>query len=229
MLVTIHQPEHLPWLGFFDKVRQAQKVVLLDSVQFEKNYFQNRNQIRNKQGPLWITVPVLGKGRSDQLIKDVEIDNTQHWRRDAWRSLEMNYRRTLYWGEYAPYFQELYEQEWTRLVDLNLSILKWLAEKLGLRREFVRSSEVACEGKGSELLLNLCKKTGATAYLSGAHGKDYLDPALFAAAGIDVRYQDFKQPMYKQLYEPFVPNLSAVDLLFNHGPDSGRILEEANR
>ena len=229
MLVTIHQPEHLPWLGFFDKVRQAAKVVLLDNVQFEKNYFQNRNQIRNKQGQVWITVPVLGKGRSTQLITEVEIDNTQHWRRDAWRSLEMNYRRTVYWADYAPFFEEVYEQDWMKLVDLNVCILKWMAERLGLRREFLRSSELGCAGKGTELLLNLCTKTGARTYLSGAHGRDYMDPALFAAAGIEIKYQEFRHPTYKQLYDPFIPNLSAVDLLFNHGPDSGRILEEANR
>jgi hypothetical protein len=228
MTITIHQPEHLPWLGFFDKVRQAQKIVLLDSVQFEKNYFQNRNQIRNKGGPLWITVPVLGKGRSEQRIMDVEIDNTRHWRRDAWRSLEMNYRRTLFWGEYSPFFEELYEQEWTRLVDLNVCILKWLSGQLGLRRDFIRSSESGCEGSGTELLVALCRKTEATIYLSGAHGRDYLDPVLFDAAGILVKYQDFRHPTYRQLYAPFVPNLSAVDLLFNHGPESGKILEEAN-
>jgi hypothetical protein len=224
VIVTIHQPEHLPWPGFFDKIRRAQEVVLLDSVQFEKNYFQNRNRIRGKDGPVWITVPVLTKGRSTQTIAEVEIDNTQHWRKTAWRSLEMNYRKAPHFADYAPFFEEVYEQEWTKLADLNLCILKWMARQFGIERTFRRSSELGCEGSRTDLLLALCRKLGASAYLSGAHGKEYLELAKFEAAGIRVEFQEFRPREYKQLYDPFVPGLSAVDLLFNHGPAGAGLL-----
>lgn len=228
-VVSIQQPEHLPWLGFFDKVRQVDMVVLLDDVQFKKRYFENRNKIRTGNGWQWIGIPVNTKGRYHQNLCDVEVDNTRHWRETAWRALCLNYSKTACWEGYSSFFDNLYQCEWTRLVDFNVEVIKYVTKQLGLETEFLFASQLDVEGKGDKLLVNICRKVGASAYLSGAFGRDYIDESLFAEAGIALEYQDFRHPTYRQVYQPFLPNMSTVDLLFNEGPKSITIIEEVNR
>jgi hypothetical protein len=199
MIVTIHQPEHLPWLGFFDKMRQADVFVLLDTTQFAKDDFQNRNRIKTKNGPAWLTVPIFKKGRSEQLIIDVEICNDRNWRNRCWSLIYQSYRDAPYFKKYAPFFKELYMRKWSRLVTLNETIN-----------------------------LTICRRLGADIYLSGKHGRDYLDETRFAEQSIEVRYQDFKHPVYPQLWGDFLPRMSSIDLLFHCGESSLRAIELAN-
>lgn len=226
MIVAIHQPEHLPWLGFLDKARQADRFVLLDHVQYRKQYFQNRNRIRSSEGLIWLTVPVRIKGRHTQAINDVIIDNegNPRWR---WRCLQLLvhcYRKTPFFSRYTGFFEELYRRRWERLVELNEVIIRYLLETFSIPVPLVRSSELGVTAHKSDLNLEICKKVGATLYLSGVSGQEYLDLEKFRREGISVRFQEFHHPVYRQLHEPFVPCLSAVDLLFNHGPRSLDIL-----
>jgi len=224
LTVAIHQPEAFPWLGFFDKLARADIFVLLDSVQFRKNYFQNRNRIRTAEGWVWITVPVLTAGRASQEIAAVEINNTVEWRAKLRRALSLHYGRAPQFAvQRGPLF-EILDRPWERLADLNITVIAWLAEALGIRRRMVRSSELGVDGARSELLLNVCRRLGASEYLSGISGRTYLDESLFAGAGIVVQYQEFHHPVYRQCYEPFVPCMSALDLLFTHGPEAGPLL-----
>lgn len=227
-LVAIHQPECLPWLGFVDKIRQCDVFVLLDSVQFEKNYFQNRNRIRTATGAQWLTVPVLTKGRSTQVIKDVRINRAEPWEHRQRRSLALHYAGAPFYGRFADGLAAIYERPWERLVDFNVAVIRWVAEAFGLDRPFVRASELGVTGGRSALLRNVCVATGARTYLSGVSGREYLDESLFASAGIAVRFQEFHHPIYRQRYEPFTHNMSSIDLLFNAGSDALRILTEAN-
>src|SRR5712692_8822643 len=128
MLVTIHQPEHLPWLGFFDKARRADVLVLLDSVQFRKNYFQNRNRVRGARGALWVTVPVLTKGSADQTIQDVKIngDGSPRWREKYWGTIEQSYNRAPFWGKYAEELKNALWIETTSLSHLNVRLIELL-------------------------------------------------------------------------------------------------------
>ena len=128
MIATIHQPEHLPWLGFFDKMRQCDVLVLLDTVQFARRDFQNRNRIKSASGAIWLTVPVVSKGKVDQAIEDVEIVKDQGWRRKCWNAMHHNYRNATYFADHRPFFEELYEREWTRLVDLNVAGIRYLVD-----------------------------------------------------------------------------------------------------
>lgn len=226
LTVAIHQPEFLPWLGLIDKLRRCDTFVFLDCVQYEKNYFQNRNRIRAAWGPVWLTVPVLTKGRSSQTIRDVAIRGADAWPRRHWQSLVQHYRAAPFFERYFAGLRPLYEKPWERLADLNIAMIEWLAGAFGLSRRFVRASALDVTGKRSELLASICAAVGATEYLSGVSGRDYLDESVFA--DVSVRYQDFQHPVYRQCYEPFVPMMSSLDLLFNAGPDALRVVSEAN-
>ena len=229
MIATMHQPEHLPWLGFFHKLRQCEAAVLLDTVQFARRDFQNRNRIKGANGPIWLTVPVASKGSFEQDIEAVAIVDDRDWRRKCWSSMEHSYRRAPHFAEHRPFFEDLYAREWTRLVDLNVTIIRYLAGQLGIGTRLVLSSELGLRARGgTEVALAACRAVGATTYLSGAFGREYLDESLLAAAGIAVRYQAFRHPTYPQQFGEFLPQLSAVDLLFNCGPGSGAVLDAAD-
>ena len=142
MIATMHQTEHLPWLGFFHKLRQCEAAVLLDTVQFARRDFQNRNRIKGANGPIWLTVPVASKGSFEQDIEAVAIVNDRDWRRKCWSSMEHSYRRAPHFAEHRPFFEDLYGREWTRLVDLNVTIIRYLAGQLGIGTRLVLSSEL---------------------------------------------------------------------------------------
>jgi hypothetical protein len=229
MIATIHQPEHLPWLGFLDKLRQCDVLVLLDTVQFARRDFQNRNLLKGTAGPIWLTVPVMSKGKVDQAIEDVEIVDDGKWRRKCWNAMLHNYRNATYFADHRPFFEALYERDWTRLVDLNMAVIRYLVDQFGIKTRLVTCSELGIrERGGTNVALASCRAVGAATYLSGAFGRNYLDEQQFAEASIEVRYQDFHHPTYPQQYDGFLPKLSAIDLLFNCGPESRAILEAAN-
>lgn len=229
MIVTIHQPEHLPWPGFFDKMRQADIFVLLDTTQFAKDDFQNRNRIKTAQGAVWLTVPVYKKKRSQQNIMDVEICNDRNWRNRAWQLITQNYSDAPFFSTYKPFFEKLYSVKWTSLLELNMTIIQYLADQLGLQTKMVRASELGVYEQGSTIVnLSICSALGADVYLSGKHGRHYLDETQFERQGIQVAYQDFQQPVYPQLWGEFISYMSTIDLLFNCGDSSLKQIATAN-
>ncbi|RMH56017.1 MAG: hypothetical protein D6679_10220 [Candidatus Hydrogenedentota bacterium] len=228
-IISIQQPEAFPWLGFFDKIRQVDEVVLLDSVQFKKRYFENRNRVRTANGWTWITVPVITKGRYHQKIRDVEIDNTRPWRKKILGTLEKNYRRGPGWKRFSEKITEIIVKNHQRLVDLNLEVITFLLKALSLERPTIRSSDLDLSSSGSRLILDICKARKATTYLSGAFGRNYLDLSSFSKAGIEVRFQEFRHPIYRQIHKPFLPGMSALDLIFSdpeHIPNLWKTTEQ---
>jgi len=226
MIVTIHQPEHLPWLGFFNKLDSADILILLDTVSFRKNYFQNRNRILSASGPVWLTVPIYSKGRFGQKIIDVQINNetTPRWPAKCSNSIIQCYKKASFFKTYEPFFESLYSRTWTSLVDLNVTIINHLMNELGISTRILRASELRVTKARTDMLVDLCVQAGASIYLSGISGKQYLELDKFAEAGIEVLFQEFYHPIYKQVYDPFIPCMSVIDLMFNCGPDSGDIL-----
>ena len=142
MIVTIHQPEHLPWLGFFDKLNRSDVWVMLDHVQYERRGFQNRNRSRNRHGAIWINVPVNVKGKYHQPINQVQIDNAGNprWKERCWNSIFHCYGNAPFFTDHSAYFQNLYQDNWEQLVDLNQAIIRYLINALGIEVAFVRSS-----------------------------------------------------------------------------------------
>jgi hypothetical protein len=225
--VAIHQPEHLPWLGYLDKARKADEFIFLDMVAFKKNYFENRNRIRTPQGWGWVTVPVLIKGRFGQAFQDVEINNQARWAEVYFRTLMQNYSRAPFWKTYGPVLEELLLRPWKKLVDLNLALIEMIWRAFGIRTPARRASSLGAKGKKSDLLLDICRKAGAAVYLSGPSGKDYLEQSLFSDAGIDIEFHEFHHPEYPQRFSPFVPGMASIDLLLNEGPEGIRRLDRA--
>ena len=223
MIVAVHQPQYLPWLGYFAKIDRADAFVLLDTVQYKKNEWQNRNKIRNSQNWQWLTVPV--KYKFPQLIKEVPINNNIDWKKDHLKSLEQNYGKTKYFKDYHDFFVDLYNRDWQYLGDLNVYVVKSLAQFLGIKTEFIIfSQEIKSEGKSTDRLVNICRDLKADTYLSGAGGKDYLEMEKFDKVGINVIFQEYQHPQYQQDCKGFEPYMAVVDLLFNHGKDSLKII-----
>jgi hypothetical protein len=220
MKVAIHQPNYIPWLGYFYKIYKSDVFVFLDDVQFTKNSFQNRNRIKTSQGFTWLTEPVLTKGRFGQLTNQVRFNNDIPWKKKHIKTLEQEYRSAKYFDEYFPKLQNVYFKEESKeytLVEFNIKLIKFICEELGLNRRCEISSELKVVGKSTERLVNICRHLGGDAYLSGSGGNNYQDEAAFKDAEIELVYSDFCCPIYHQLWGEFVPNLSIFDYLFNCG------------
>jgi hypothetical protein len=217
MIVSIHQPAYLPWLGYFDRIAKSDAFIFLDNVQFERNSFINRNQIKTANGPIWLTVPVRLDAHFDKTIVEIEIDGRQNWRRKHLQSIEQSYSRTQDFAQKFRRLTVIYEEKTNKLAELCRNQLDfWLAE-LDITTRILRASEMPVTGRKSALVLNLCRHLGATKYLSGPLGRGYLDEAEFIKAGIDIEYHEFVHPVYPQTHSEFVPAMGVVDYWMNCG------------
>lgn len=225
---SVHQPQYLPWLGYFDKIAKSDIFVFLDKVQYKPREFQNRNKIRTKDGWKWLTVPVVSKGRYLQNISDAVVDNDIDWARQHLKSLETSYGRSEFFRGHIGFFEETYSTRWERLMDLNIHITNHIKSKLGIDTKVFMESAIGTEKSSTERIIEIGLKLKADTYLSGAGGRDYLDEKRFDEAGIKLLYQNFNHPVYRQQFasgaEDFIPYMSAVDLLFNEGGNSKGIL-----
>ena len=233
MLVAIHQPHYIPWLGYLDRMKRADLFVILDHVQFERRNFQNRTTILLEGEGKLLTVPVVQVSQKERIIEKA-IDNSEggsrQWGPNHFKTLKYAYRKSPYFDQYAPRLQEILEARWERLVDLDLAMLDFVREAFNIATPTVRSSTMKAEGARSELLLNLCREIGPnTTVLGGLGGsRHYLNHEAFAAAGIGVAWQQFTHPTYPQCSgEAFVPGLMSLDALFNLGP-AARNLQDAS-
>ena len=218
MKISIHQPQYLPWLGYFDKMDRSDVFVLLDDVQYKKNEWQNRNKIRNAESWQWLTVPV--KYSFGQLLNEIKVDNAKDWRSSHMKSLELNYSRAPFYREHSAFFQEAFSREWDFLADININLINYLKEALGIKARIVISSELKVSSTATRRLVDICKLLGGDTYLSGAGGSDYLEEKMFGDSGIKLEFQEYKHPVYEQVRGPFEPFMSTVDLLFLKGPES---------
>lgn len=228
MIVTIMQPAYLPWLGFFDRIRRSDLCISLDHVQIDRNSrtkFANRNKVRTAQGWTWLTVPIRTGGRYGNLPLDViEIDSGQDWAVKHWKTIEGSYRRARFFAAWQARLAPIYADPPNRLLPLCRRLTGELLQGLGITTRVVSSLDLACRDAKDLLILNLCREVGATTYLSGPFGRDYLDRGAFRAAGIELLFHDYRHPTYTQAFPGFEPYMSAIDLAFTHGPDSLGIL-----
>jgi len=222
MILSGHQPEYLPYPGFFYKMLKADKFILVDHVQFEKKNFQNRNKIQIRDGSIWLTVPVITKGKRFQKINEVEINNELPWAENHWKAIMLSYKNTPFFEEHADFFEQLYKKKWVKLVDLNLEIIKYIAEQLEIKKELLLSSDFDFKKNKDELLVEMCQKTNSDTYLSGKGGKAYVSEGLFEENKLNHIFSDFELKEYRQRFKPFAPNMSIIDLLFNHGKKEAR-------
>lgn len=222
--VAIMQPTYLPWSGYFGLMRTVDLFIILDSVQFARRSWQQRNQIKTANGAQWLTVPVITKGKRDQRIDEVEIDPTAHFAEAHRRMIELNYRKTPGYSALAPQILPLLEGR--MLADMTIRIIQRIQEMLGIATPVQRSSAMQGSGTKAELLASLCHEVGATEYISPPGSQDYLDESdAFARAGIPVRYFQFRHPEYPQMFGEFLPYMSCIDMLFNCGDRSLSLIE----
>jgi hypothetical protein len=223
--LAILQSNYIPWKGYFDIIGLCDEFILFDDAQFTKNDWRNRNQIKTQNGVQWLTIPVV-HGSLAQKIKDTKVADLR-WPRKHWNAVSGSYARAAHFGDYRQRLEELFlgcEEEY--LSRVNHRFLTALCEMLGIGTKISWSMDYGViEGK-TERLVDLCRKAGATVYLSGPSAKDYVQEELFREAGIELRWMDYSgYPEYRQLHGPFVHGVSVLDLILNEGPNAPKFMK----
>jgi hypothetical protein len=219
MICTIHQPNYLPYLGFFEKAHQSDIFILYDTTQFKKNDWQNRNKICTPTGWQWISLPVLHD--FGQKINEVKIKDPERSLDKNWRTIQTNYGKAPYFKKYADVYKEIYSLKTEKLNELNCNIIIKTAEILGIKTNFIRSSELPqINSTSTAALIELSKSVGADTYISGAEGKNYIDMDLWNNSGLIIKFQNFIHPVYRQYNNPeFQSHMCVLDLIFNYGDE----------
>jgi hypothetical protein len=225
LVLTTHQPIFLPWPGFFAKALHADAMVLLDEVEFPfGRSWITRNRIKSDKGELWLIVPVWTKGKGKQIIRDVEICEDRNWRTKHLRSLQQQYANAPYLRDFLPAIESIYACRHRRLAELNTELIRHLWSSLGLSCRLVLQSDLGVSGKGTDLLVAVCRNLNADTYVTLQPVKKHLDPDRLKQEGIQLRFSRFDPPEYPQLWGDFRFNLSTLDLLLNCGPKAFDII-----
>lgn len=222
--VVIHQPDFLPYLGFFHRLIHADLFVILDNAQYVNGTSQswmNRDKVKTSQGEKWLTVSVK-KAARETSINRIKLSDNADWKKNNLNLIRHNYRSAPYFAEIYPYIEQLYAYDGTLLIEFNLKSIEMLMKLLDIEISTVLASTLQADGKKNELLLDILQKVGATHYLSGIGAKAYLETELYEKAKIEVVWQDFAHPVYPQLHGAFIPYLSSIDVLFNCGVEKSR-------
>jgi hypothetical protein len=217
--VAVCQSNYLPWKGYFDLIRRADYFVFYDIVQYTKNDWRNRNKILTANGPQWLTVPVQHK-HLEQAINQIELAD-RIWQRKHWKALQQNYRKAPFFACYAAELELIYQQDWRMLSELNQTLIKFVCQQLGISTTLIKAEDLSLSKDRNQRLVDICQTFNATCYLTGPSAAQYLDNALFARQGIAVEWMTYTHYLpYPQLHQPFVHAVTALDLLFNTGPQA---------
>ena len=225
MIISIHQPQYIPWLPYFAKIAMCDTFVFLDNVQFQKNGLQNRNELKNSNGRFWLTVPVsssIGKK-----IKETKIAD-QIWSKKHIKTIKINYGKAKNYCFFEENIIPILNKEHESLAELNIEIIKVISTKFfKFNVKFLRQSEIRTTKKKSELILEICQILNAKKYLSGPTGKEYLDKVSFKNNNIEIEYfKNFLPDFYPQLYpkKGFINDISALDFILNTNKNWEKIL-----
>jgi hypothetical protein len=223
MKCVILQPSYIPWRGYFDQINQADVFVFYDDVQYDKHGWRNRNQIKTAQGKQWLTIPVHSGGVTVESIPihQVAIDWHTAWNKAHWKALTFAYAHAPFFHTYAPLLESFYQRHDEFLSNFTIDLTIALAGELGIRHtRFLRSSELHASGQKTGRLIQILTEVGATHYLSGPSARDYIEADQFEKAGITLEYIQYAYPEYLQLYPPYDPQVSILDLLFMTGREA---------
>jgi len=227
--VAGHQPNLYPYAGFFAKAAHADRFVIVDNSQYVKKEYHNRNRILLRDGSVkWLHIPVKNSGRYKQRINEAEIDGTA-WRRVHERTLALNYKRAPWFEWLFPELLDLWSRDWRFLADYNIAFIDLCFGKLGISTPDERASDLGISGVATELIADICAKTGCDTYLHGKHARDYVDFELLESRGVKNLLQDYDAAEYPQTVPGFVPNLSILDAMFNNGPSTLEVVLQGQR
>jgi hypothetical protein len=223
MKCVILQPSYIPWRGYFDQISRADLFIFYDDVQYDKHGWRNRNQIKTAQGKQWLTIPVHSGGVVEKStpINQVEIDWSKPWNKSHWKTLTFAYRRATFFRNFVPLLESFYQRHDIFLADFTIDLTVALARELGIKHtQFMRSSSLQEDQAKTNRLIAVLKSVGADHYISGPSAKDYIEEEKFREAGIKLEYMVYNYPEYPQLYPPYDPQVSILDLLFMTGPQA---------
>jgi hypothetical protein len=228
--VAIVQSNYIPWRGYFDLINSVDEFILYDDMQYTIRDWRNRNIIKTANGPLWLSIPVQVKGKYFQKIKDTIVSDPQ-WAGRHWATIRHSYSKAKCFSACKDLFAELYEQnEELSLSLINHRFICAICRFLGINTRISWSMDYEVAGEKTEKLVNLCKQAGATHYLSGPAARSYLVEDCFKEQGITVSFMDYSgYPEYNQLYPPFEPAVSVVDLILNEGAEARAYLKSFQR
>jgi len=218
--VVVLQPSYIPWRGYFDQIRRADLFIFYDDVQYDKHGWRNRNQIKTAQGKQWLTIPVHGKGVTNGIpINQVQMDWSKPWAKNHLKSLTFSYKKSPYFAAYAQWLDSVYERRDDLLADFTIWLTIEIAREIGITHtQFMRSSEIPnITGQKTERLIQILQYVGAKDYISGPAARAYIESEKFDAAGITLEYIEYNYSEYPQLYPPYDPNVSILDLMFMIG------------
>jgi hypothetical protein len=221
--VVVLQPSYIPWRGYFDQIRRADLFIFYDDVQYDKHGWRNRNQIKTSQGKRWLTIPVHSKGVTEGIpINQVKIDWSKPWAKNHLKALTFAYKKSPHFASYALWLNSVYNRRDDLLADFTIWLTIEIAREIGITHtQFMRSSEISdITGQKTERLIQILQYVGAKHYISGPTAKDYVESEKFDAAGITLEYIQYNYSKYPQLYPPYDPNVSILDLMFMTGKDA---------
>ena len=219
MKAAIIQSSYIPWRGYFDIINEVDIFVFLEDVKYTKRDWRNRNKVKTPNGTKWFSVPVI-KGHN-QNIFEARIDNSQKWKAEHQKTIHHSYSSSKFYNDYKDIILGIYDKEYETISDLNISIVKLISTLLGIKTNFVNSKDLGTTGVKDDKLIAICKKIGATCYLSGPSAKDYIRQEKFVDAGIDLEFKNYSNyPKYNQSWGEFDPSVSVIDLIFNMGKDA---------
>ncbi len=228
---VILQPSYIPWRGFFHQIQKADVFIFYDDVQYDDRGWRNRNRIKTPSGSRWLTIPVLGKGAQIENIPihEIRIAWDRPWARKHWQTIRHAYARAPFLERFAPVLRSFYERRDELLADFTIELTIALAREMGLTRtRFLRSSDLGVTGERMERLLGLLAKVGGTHYISGPAARAYIDERMLREAGVTLEYMRYEYPEYPQLYPPYDPHVSIVDLLLMAGAEAPRYIWTAD-
>lgn len=230
MKVVILQPSYIPWRGYFDQIRRADLFVFYDDAQYDKRGWRNRNQIKTAQGKQWLTIPVHSRGVTAGIpIRDIQIDWSKPWAQNHLKALTFSYRKSPHFAEYASWLDAVFSRRDEFLADFTVWLTVEITRMLGFAQtQFARSSEMrGIDGKKTDRLIQILQRVGAKHYISGPSAREYIEKEKFDAAGITLEYMEYHYPDYPQLYPPFDPQVTILDLLFMTGKAAARYIAPA--
>ena len=231
-VLVAHQPECLPWLGFISKAFMGDIYLILDTIQFVKEHCNNKNKIRIANGEQWLIVPVENKNKIQQFT-DVKIANTRNWKKKHLNAIKYAYSKTPYFSEIFPEIEQIYSQEYKYLIEFNETFIRYGLDKFNIKVPIVKASDLLLsghklEGQKSDLIINLCQATNCNVFVFGQGGKSYIEVDKFKSSNIKHVFQTFTHPTYTQYIKGnFIKGMSFIDLLFNYGPESYKILNKS--
>jgi len=224
---VVLQPSYIPWRGYFHQIYKADLFIFYDDVQYDRHGWRNRNRIKTAAGAKWLTIPLQSTGGriKETSICEMRMASETAWARKHFETIRHNYAKAPYFTRYRPMLDRWYTNPPVSLAEFTIDTTVELARELGIAgTKFLRSSSLASEGAKTDRLLAILKSVGATHYISGPAAKAYLDVEALQVTGISVEWMSYDYPEYAQLYPPFDPQLSALDVLLNTGPEACRYI-----